>query len=232
MVPSVSLSEFRHGGPWRAGDPAGGGCTRGTPVVAGRSGAARLAVTAFTSVALVAGLTSCAAGQQAQTTKVYSSIDGINANIGAMALRDVGISAPPSLSGYAAKGTAALTMAIANQGPGADQLTSVSSPAATSVKITPPAGGAAPAASSAPAGGTPAGGTIIAVPPQGLVQVGSGQGSARIALSGLTAPLISGQVIAVTFTFRNAGTKTIQLPVRLPADYTGGETISVSPSGA
>ena len=215
MVPSVSLSEFRHGGPWRAGDPAGGGCTRGTPVVAGRSGAARLAVTAFTSVALVAGLTSCAAGQQAQTTKVYSSIDGINANIGAMALRDVGISAPPSLSGYAAKGTAALTMAIANQGPGADQLTSVSSPAATSVKITPPAGGAA-----------------IAVPPQGLVQVGSGQGSARIALSGLTAPLISGQVIAVTFTFRNAGTKTIQLPVRLPADYTGGETISVSPSGA
>lgn len=174
-------------------------------------------------------LAGCAAGQQAQTAKVYSSIDGVNANLGPVGLRDAGISAPRTVSGYTAKGNAPLTMSITNDGDQADQLVAVSSPAATSVKITAPAapGTAAPSTPST-ATGQPAG---IPVPPQGLVQVGPGQGNATITLAGLAAPLVSGQVVAVTFAFRTAGSKTVMVPIRLATNSTGGETVSVGPTG-
>lgn len=146
-----------------------------------------------------------------------------------MALRNIGITAPRA-TGYTAKGSAPLTMAISNEGGQADELVSVTTAAAASVKLTPPAAAAtaAPSPSASTAAGQPA---AIAVPPQGLVQIGSSQGSATITLSGLTAPLVSGQNLAVTFAFRIAGTKTVVLPVRLRADNTAGETVSVGSTG-
>lgn len=157
------------------------------------------------------------------------TIDGIDANIGPIGLRNIGITAPPA-TGYTAKGSAPLTMAITNAGDQADELVSVTTSAAASVKVTPPA--AAATAVPSPSPSTATGQTVaIPVPPQGAVQVGSGQGNATITLSGLTAPLVSGQNLAVTFAFRTAGSKTVVLPVRLRADNTAGETVPVGPTG-
>ena len=197
----------------------------------GRTGSGRVrAAVAVVALALpAAALSGCAAGKQAQTAHVAPTIDGIDANIGAMALRNIGITAPPA-TGYTAKGSAPLTLAISNEGDQADELVSVTTSAAASVKVTPPAaaGTAAPSSTASTVPGRPA---AIPVPPQGIVQIGSGQGTATITLSGLTAPLVSGQNVAVTFAFRTAGTKTVVLPVRLRADNTGGETVSVGSTG-
>lgn len=176
------------------------------------------------------GLTGCAAGQQAATSNEFSVVDGVSADIGTIGLRDAGVTQPATVAGYAAKGMATLSMAIVNSGPAADQLDAVSTTAATSVSLKPAApSSSSPTQSAVPS--APGATAAISIPPRGLVRVGAATDNAKITLRGLTAPLVSGQTISVTFTFRQAGTKTVQLAVKLIPGSTGGETVDVSPSG-
>ena len=186
-----------------------------TPRPAATRGATRAASTAALGAVIVLSVAGCAAGQRAQTADEYSGVDGVSANVGSIGLRNVGVSSPATVAGYAAKSTATLSMAIVNNGASADQLVSVSTAAAASVSI----GKAATAAS-----------TPITIPSRGLVQVGMSTGGDSIFLKGLTAPLISGQDIDVTFTFRNAGSTQVRMAVKLLQNYTGGETIDVAPT--
>lgn len=194
------------------------------------------------AVALVLGSTSlgaCAAGQRAQTSNQFSVVDGVAADVGTIGLRDLGVSAPSAAGGYPKASTATLAMAIVNNGREPDALISVTTPAAAQVVITAPTGTTTVAVSSGTASGAPSAspsgpptGALIDLPPSQLVRVGSTPGSGNLALTNLANPLIAGQSIPVTFTFRSAGSITVKVPVKLPADRTGGQTVPIAPSGA
>lgn len=178
------------------------------------TGAALLAIGAAT-------LSGCATGQRAQTANEFSVVDGASAEVGSMALRDAGISAPPSAAGYVKGAKATISMTVANNGNSADTLVSVSSPDATRASVS------APASAGSGTGSTAAG---ILVPANGAVVVGSGNSNAKITLSNLRFRLVPGQNVAVTINFRNAGQVTVQLPVKLVAGQTGGQTVDVAPT--
>ena len=181
----------------------------------------------------------CAAGQRAQTAEEVSVVDGASADISTIGLRNVGVAPPSSGPSYAQASTADLRFDLVNNGQAADALVSVSSPAATSVVITAPTG-ALPVSSAATAVPTPtatgtasgaATGSVIEVGASQLVHVDATNGSGVVALTSLAHPLISGQTIPVTFTFRSAGTVTVAVPVKLQPGQTGGLTVAVSPTG-
>lgn len=178
-------------------------------------------------MALALALTGCAAGQRAQTANEFSVVDGISADIGTIGLRNAGVAHPATPAGYAANGAATLSLAIVNAGPRPDQLLSVSSDAAKSITLAPAS--SASASAGVPAS-TPATANGITVPAQGLVQVGSAAGNARITLRGLSRTLVPGQTISVSFTFRDAGTVAMRLAVKIVPGNTGGPTVNVSPS--
>ena len=175
---------------------------------------------------LVAG---CAAGQRAPTSEEISTTDGVNANIGAMEVRNLGLAAPPTNVGYSAGDTAQLVFAMINSGPADDQLISVTSPVAGSASSSPVAAVATPATT--PSQSQQQAFTPISAPPGELVPVGYGSPAATVTLVGLTQPLISGQTLVVTLGFRDAGTKTIQIPVRLGEGASSTPTVNVEPPG-
>jgi copper(I)-binding protein len=172
---------------------------------------------------VAAGLGGCAAGQRAATANEFSVVDGISANVGAMGIRDAGVTAPKAAAGYVAGSTATLSMTVVNVGSSPDALTSVSTPNAASAKITPAPSSAAPASASTSAG-------QIVVPANGAVVVGPGTGSAVVSLSGLKYRLVPGQSIPVTLNFKIAGPVTVDLAVKLVPDQTGGPTADVVPT--
>jgi copper(I)-binding protein len=180
-------------------------------------------VAALAALVFVAG---CAAGQRAPTSSEISTIDGVNANIGMMQVRNLGLAAPPTDAGYAIGDSAQLVFAMVNTGPRDDQLISVTSPAAGSATSNPVGAVATPAsgARSQPQAFIP----ISAVPGE-LVPVGYGSPAASVTLQGLTKPLISGQTLVVILGFRGAGTKTIQIPVRLGEGASPTPTVNVAP---
>ena len=178
---------------------------------------------AVLAAALVAPLviSGCAAGQRAQTANEYSVVDGVAANVGAMGIRDAGITAPTAPAGYLAGMNVTLSMTVINNGTSADTLVSVSTPNAAGASIVGPK-------SAAP---TKAGGaTALVVPANGAVPVGEGSGSGTVTLTKLTYRLVSGQSIPVTLTFQSAGPVTVLLPVKLTAGLTGGESEDVAPT--
>lgn len=200
-------------------------------------GAVAIAMTAALS------LGACAAGQHAQTVEQYSVVDGAMGNVGSIGVRDAGIAAPKDVAGYAAGDSAQLVLALVNNGTSADQLVSVTSSAAASVVLatsgssTPAPGSAASSdsASAPPSTASPSrsatGSGPISIPPNTLVRVGAGQPAGGvITMTGLKQPLTPGVTVPVTFAFASAGRITIQLPVKLIADGTGGETVSIPPA--
>ena len=190
-------------------------------------------------------LTGCAAGQRAQTAAEVESVDGARIDVGAIALRNIGVAAPATGASYAKDASADLVVDIVNNGTSPDALVSVSTPAAASVVLTPPSASSATSASALPsvpsspvASGSvpptsPAGGsgTQIAIAANQLVRIGAGQGSGAASLDQLTSPLVPGQSIQMTFTFRNAGAVTVRIPVKLRPGQTGGATVPVAPTG-
>lgn len=165
------------------------------------------------AVVVSAALTGCAAGQRAQTANEYSVVDGATANLGALAIRDAAVASPPTAVGYAAGASVTLRMTVANSGEGSDTLESVSTPTAASTKVSGPA--------SAPS---------FIVPSNGAIVVGVVSGAATITLTNLKYRLVPGQLVAVTMNFKVAGAVTMQLPVELVPNQTGGETIDIEPT--
>jgi periplasmic copper chaperone A len=158
-------------------------------------------------------LASCSAGQITQTDSQVAAVDGAYGDVGnSIALRDVLIPAPSSSDGtYPAGSNVPVLLTIVNQGTSADELISVTSPAADRVlvlgtRIIPP--------------GTNVTSTVASVPGTGQPQSPLVAGQLRIVLD-TTQPLRAGLNTPVTFAFRNTGTLTVLVPMAAPPDSAG-----------
>jgi copper(I)-binding protein len=177
----------------------------------------------------------CAQGKQAQTAHESPAIDGINSDIGSIALRNIFLATPTSGPSYAAGAAVELSLVIVNTGSSDDNLISITTPAASAVSIFGNVSDAAPALS-ATAGATDSSAASTATasasasssPPTASavpfpVAVAAGQRASFgitdadkvLVLSGLLKQLYPANQIPITFTFQNAGTATLMVPVQL-----------------
>ena len=158
-------------------------------------------------------LSGCAAGQIAQTADQVAAIDGANADAGEIGIRNVLLAEPTETNGYAAGTDARVLLIVSNIGLNADTLTAVSSSVAESATIE----------------GTAGGGTAE-VPAQTLVDMSTEEG-AQISLDGLTRDVFFGESIPVTFTFAQAGSMTVNVPVEIPTERsTDRPTVEILPA--
>lgn len=150
-------------------------------------------------------LSGCASGKIAQTAQQVSAVSSGNGKIGDIDVLNVQFETPDSTS-YPKGGTAPLQIWVSNDSIAADTLTQVTTPAASKVEIQ---------------------GTAT-VAPQSLEDFGT---KYKIALTGLTAPISYGVSVPVTFTFQTAGSVTINVPVAIPGERTGGRpSIQLGPT--
>jgi copper(I)-binding protein len=93
-------------------------------------------VPSVVGIGLAVVLTGCGAGQITQTDTQSSGVNGANANVGHIALRDVQLSPPPDpKAGYQTGAAAVLIATIVNTGLTSDSLVKVTTPAAVDVLI-------------------------------------------------------------------------------------------------
>ncbi|MDR7301657.1 hypothetical protein [Haloactinomyces albus] len=185
-----------------------------------KAGRLRLAPVAIALGATVA-LTGCAAGQQAETSEENAAIFGENAEVRNMAVRDATFTFPEGEPVYPAGATAPIDVVLVNeQALRSDRLLSVSSPYADSGRVTGttviPGGtrlysdGVPPGASPQPPTPPDKAASGPADPePVGPVQ----RPQVNIALVGLTQAIRPGVTVPVTFTFEQAGSVTVQVPI-------------------
>lgn len=185
-------------------------------------------------------LTGCAAGKKAPTAEETPAIDGTNAKIGKLLLREVAIAPPTSGPSYAQGANANLQLVIVNTSGAADSLTGVTTSAAGSITIGSYAATSASASgsssssasesSSASSGSSPAapgGFAPVEVAPDSSVSFGVGAAKSVLVLNSLTNQLFPATVVSVTFQFQNAGSITVQVPVQLTASESpGGQTVT------
>lgn len=159
------------------------------------------------ALGLVLAVSGCAAGQISQTAQQVAAIDGANASVGQLSVLNV-LLETPAAANYGPGSTIPVSLVISNHGTQGDTLTGVSSPAAGAVKI---------------------GAGKIALPQQFNVQVNSAADN-TISLEGITRPVCFGQSIPLTFTFAQAGSLTVQVPIANPAQRRGTrDTIDIQP---
>jgi copper(I)-binding protein len=93
--------------------------------------------TALAVLAVCATLltSACAAGRHAPTAEESPAIDGVGASVGSMLLREVSVASPPNGVSYAKGGAAVLRVVVVNNGTSDDQLTSITTPAASGVSL-------------------------------------------------------------------------------------------------
>ncbi|MGH3824012.1 MAG: copper chaperone PCu(A)C [Pseudonocardiaceae bacterium] len=165
-----------------------------------------LAIAARTVVCCAAALAlvGCGAGQITQTDSQVAAVDGTSGNVGdTIALRNVQIPYPSNLSGtYPVGSTVPVLLTIINQGNSADELISVTSPAASQALVL----------------GT------TQIPPGAAVVSTTGStaqtsplvvGQLRVLLT-TTKPVRAGLNTPLTFQFRNAGQLTLPVPMAAP----------------
>lgn len=169
----------------------------------------RIAAGAAAAAALALGLLSgCATGQISQTANQVAAIDGANATVGDIGVRNARLQ---TLEGdensIAAGGNATLFFWLTNDGLTADSLVSVSSSAAASVEL----------------------GGEITVAPQSRVDLGE-ESDTQVVVTGLTTDLHYGQTIPLTFTFQQAGQLTTNVAIEVPVERSGErETVNILP---
>ena len=154
----------------------------------------RVVVVAALACALALG--GCASGKIAQTAQQVSAVSSGSGKIGDIDVLNVSFETPQGTS-IPKGGSAPLQVWISNDSINTDTLTQVSSPVAGSVQIQ---------------------GTAT-VQAQALEDFGS---KYKITLAGLTAPIVYGVSVPVTFTFQKAGSLTINVPVQIPDERTPG----------
>ena len=156
--------------------------------------------------ALTLAVSGCAAGQYSQTADQVAAIDGANGTVGDIAVLNAML-APTERESYPAGSDARLLLYISNDGLTADTLESVTTGAAGSVEIT----------------GDPT------LPPQTLSDFASETGT-EVVVTGLLEDLHYGVSIPMTFSFANAGSLDLNIPIQLPAERsTVRETINILP---
>lgn len=167
------------------------------------AGARRPSATATVSAAALGVallLSGCAAGMISQTAQQVAAIDGGNATVGTMAVRNVLLATPPAAN-YPPGAEIPVLAVLANDGFNPDALTAVSTPAGQ-VKLSP---------------------EKIVVPPRSLVQL-TGEGPQGIKLSGGQRALCYGRSIPFTFSFEKAGQVTLNVTLQTPVTRTGTRT--------
>lgn len=194
----------------------------------------RLVGVAAALAAAALSLTSCAVGQHAATAIDKPAIAGTSGQIGTIDLENVIVQAPNVVGRdtgtkfYTAGDSAPMSLTMINTGHTNDTLTSVTSSAFSSWSIV----------STASLVTTPGqGATSQVLTPNvavslGLENLGVGIGSSdqTLVLSGLKAAaknLYPGTTVDVTFTFANAGSTTLHVPVGLTSTPPSG---SVAPA--
>lgn len=173
---------------------------------------ARLRPTAILRPVLLAGfaltmLAGCGVGQSTQMSEQQAAVNGGNGDIGPIAVRNAELVYPEGDEHfYAAREDAPLVVTIVNTGATDDELTSITTPAATSVAIEGQRG-------------IPAQRTLRAVAAdEGATNASERleQGQIRITLEKLTEDVKPGRTVRLTLLFRRAGELTIDLPVGAP----------------
>jgi len=180
------------------------------------------AVAAIAAGAALA-LTGCSAGQITQTSAQVAAVNGNNADVGSIALRNVHIVYPTETHTNVAGGDAVLALSLVNNDEiTSDQLTNIDTDLG-SVRIT------------GPRAATSNGSTIELAPQETVVAAGSrasnsnaanqaGQNTnpatddpeadpALIEITGLTKDITPGLTYAVTFDFKDSGTVEMEVPV-------------------
>ncbi|ASU80746.1 hypothetical protein CDG81_01745 [Actinopolyspora erythraea] len=171
-------------------------------------------VPALVGLGAVAALSGCATGQQAETAQQVAAIYGASGDAKTMAVRNATLSYPEEGSVYPEGSNAPVETVLVNSGEQQDRLTGVSSSYARSVEVS----------------GTqriPSGTRLYAVSDAadqtGITAVEATSDdereTVRITLEGLTQGIRPGVTIPVEFTFANAGSVTLQVPIgRSPED--------------
>jgi copper(I)-binding protein len=171
-------------------------------------------------------LAGCGSGQITQTDTQVAAVNGAQANVGDIAIREAQFeyTATKDASAYPRGGNAPLEMSIINSGGTADRLVSASSPVAGSVRVsgvtTIPAGGTLlvegePAAAAAPPSES-AGPSDSAAPTSEALAPDEEPTGASIVLIGVNQEVRPGLNYPVTLTFQKAGTVTVEVPVDNP----------------
>ncbi|MGH3940803.1 MAG: copper chaperone PCu(A)C [Pseudonocardiaceae bacterium] len=169
--------------------------------------------------AVVLALVGCGAGQTAQTASQAAAIDGANADLGAIALRDVLMPYPEEHNGtYPAGSDVPVHLTIVNETTRPDTLVSVTTPAARQVLLegttTIPGGMAVRGGADHSGAGQGSAGHRSTAAPIGPLDVDE----LRIVLADATRPLRPGLNIQLTFVFRDAGPVTLSVPMGPPSE--------------
>jgi copper(I)-binding protein len=151
-------------------------------------------------------LSGCGVGQNTQTARQESVVNGAGGQVGAMVVRNVELAVPDGGQRLYAKGSnAPLTGTVVNTGSAEDELVSVSSSAASSAQIEGQRT-------------LPAQVALRAVAPKksGDVNATLNQGELRVILENLTEDVVPGKTIRITFLFRQAGELNLDVPIATP----------------
>jgi len=158
-------------------------------------------------LAAVVTVSGCAAGQVSQTASQVAAIDGANATVGEIGVRNALLQTPDG-SKWAAGSDVRLHFWLTNDGVLDETLAQVTTSAAKSVEISGKA----------------------TVPGQSRVQFGA-DGEVTVTVKGLTADLTFGQTLPLTFVFATAGQVSTNVPVQVPDQRTGPrETVHIQPT--
>ena len=165
---------------------------------------------ARTTMALVAAaaltVSGCAAGQVSQSANQVAAVDGANGAIGDLTVLNARL-APTEREKYPAGSDARVLLWISNGSINPDTLTGVSTPVAQSVKIS---GGGA-------------------IPGETLKDFATDKG-ATLTVTSFLQDQYYGVSIPMTFSFANAGTLTLNVPIELPPERsTTRETVDIQP---
>ena len=202
-------------------------------------GAARRRRTAgFGAIAVAAALltSACAAGRVAQTENQRPSITGANAQVGAIAIRDLTVVAPQGTS-YPKGSALRLVGVFVNNGTSSDALTGITSASFTSwgaySSITAGDEVVADAAASSSAAATssaPQASQSVPIAGNSRVSYGVPDATGSLLALGTKAVIYPGTLVSMTLTFSRAGTITVGVPVNITADP--GQSIEPAPSGS
>jgi copper(I)-binding protein len=157
--------------------------------------------------AMTLAVSGCAAGQYSQTADQVAAIDGANGTVGDITVLNARL-APTEREDYPAGANARVLLYISNNGLDADTLESVTTSAANSVRITGDA----------------------TLPPQKLSDFASDSSGTEVIVTGFVQDQPYGVSIPMTFSFANAGTVDLNVPIQLPAERsTNRETVNILP---
>jgi copper(I)-binding protein len=173
------------------------------------------AVLGFGAALVLAG---CGAGQITQTSTIEPAVNGALGQAGQVSVRDASLANRNQCEqAYPTGSNAPLIFTVANAGQRDDELVSVSSANASGASIQ--------GQKTVVAGST----LVVSAPgdASGAPGTDSKIGKASVTLDGLKSAVWPGQLVPVTFTFRDSGAVTLQLPIGAPT-----KTLSCAPAPA